>query len=96
MQLQPLPGFKTFIELKDYVHRTLCQGEQLDSAAFPMREQVLKRRGKQIGFLFSILGPRSVSFNAIFETERNTIHFYNSAGERVLSNSVLSMPPVSL
>lgn len=94
MQLQTLPGFQSFVELKDYIHTTLCHREQLDTEAFPMKEQILKRGDKRIGFLFSILGPRSVSFNAIFETERNTIHFYNSAGERVLSNLLQNPPPM--
>ena len=95
MQVYPLPGFKTFVELKDYIHRTLCQREQLDANAFPITEQVLKKGQERCGFIFSVQGPRSVFFNAIFATEQKVIHFYDSAGERVLTTLVESAPPLS-
>lgn len=83
-------GFQSFVELKTYIHEKLCALEQLDINCFPISQQGLKRGEELCGYLFSILGPRSVVFNAIFETDTNAIHFYNSAGERVASEHVLN------
>lgn len=83
-------GFESFAELKTYIHEKLCALEQLDVDCSPLSQQTLKRGEELCGYLFSILGPRSVVFNAIFETDSNAIHFYNSAGERVASENVLN------
>ena len=87
--------FSTFVELKEYIHSTLCQLEQLELGAFPMTQQVLRRGEQLCGFLFSIHGPRSVVFNAILETDRNAVHFYNSSGERVQTIPLGLLPPLS-
>jgi hypothetical protein len=94
MHVHPKARFKTFVEIKDYIYSTLCQREQLQVGAFPMTQQVLRQGEKLCGFLFSIHGPRSVIFNAVFELERNAIHFYNSSGERFLTTSIGVAPPV--
>ncbi len=88
MQVHSANRFTTFAELKDYIYTTLCELEQLAVGAFPITWQILKRGTEKCGVLFSVQGPRSVVFNAVFETDGNTIHFYNSAGERVLSQPV--------
>jgi hypothetical protein len=87
-------GFKSIVELKEYVHERLCELEQLDMSCFPLSQQALKRGGELCGYMFSILGPRSIVFNAIFETDSNAIHFYNSSGERVVSEKVLQAPSI--
>ena len=87
--------FSTFVELKEFIHSNLCQLEQLELGAFPMTERVLKRGERLCGFLFSVHGPRSVVFNAILETDKNSVHFYNSAGERVRSIPLGLLPPIS-
>lgn len=88
MTVQPIARFKSFVELKDFIYTTTCNREQFARDAFPMSERVLKRGGRTCGFLFSIYGPRSVVCNAVFETERNAIHFYSSTGERVMTTMV--------
>ena len=76
------PRFGTYAELRDFIYNTLCQCEQLVVGAFPMSERLLKRNGAPCGVLFSVHGPRSVIFNAVWETDRNTVRFYTSTGER--------------
>ena len=87
--------FTSFVELKEYIHTTLCQLEHLELGAFPMTQQTLRRGGQLCGILFSIHGPRSVVFNAILETDRNAVHFYNSSGERVRTIPLGLLPPLS-
>ena len=92
MQSQSLMSFETFIELRDYIHRTLCKLEQLEMRSFPLTQQVLRRGEEICGYLFSIYGPRSIVFNAVWETDRNSIHFYGSSGEKVLTTPLEAMP----
>lgn len=94
MTVKPAARFKTFFELKEFIYSTVCQREHFAEGAFPMTERVLKRRDQICGFLFSIHGPRSVVCNVVFETEKNAIHFYSAAGERLRTILVeLSMRP---
>lgn len=68
--------------LRNYVHQTLCSHSQLEFGAFRMTERILVRGHKPCGIFFCIHGPRSLKVTAIWETERNTILFYSSTGER--------------
>jgi hypothetical protein len=77
-----LPRFKTYSELRGFINATLCQCEHLVVGAFPMSERLLRRNGAPCGVLFSIHGPRSVVFNAVWDTDRNIVRFYTSTGER--------------
>lgn len=91
---QPSIDFNSFSDLKTYIHERLCELEQLEVDSFPLTQQSLKRSGEICGFLFSIFGPRSIVFNAIYETDQNTIHYYNSSGERVVSEALQVTPPL--
>ena len=95
MRVECLENFENFNEVKDHVHKRLCELEQLEMNSFPLSLQLLKRGATACGYIFSISGPRSVLFNAILETEKNSIHYYNSSGERVVSESLKSSPPLS-
>ena len=68
--------------LRRYVHETLCQLNQLEVDYFPFTERVLLRGGRPCGMFFCLHGPRDVKFTAIWETDRNTVLFYTSTGER--------------
>jgi hypothetical protein len=68
--------------LRQYVSRILCQHDQLELGAFRITERLLVRRGRPCGIFFCLHGPRSLKVTAVWETERNTILFYNSTGER--------------
>ncbi len=87
--------------LRDYVQGTLCELNELEVGAFPMTERILVRRGEPCGLYFCLHGPRSVKLTAIWETDRNTLLFYSSSGERVhktqLTQSVRMAPrPLSV
>jgi hypothetical protein len=68
--------------LRNYVNKVLCHHDQLELDAFRMTERLLVRSGKPCGIFFCLHGPRSVKVTAIWETERNTILFYSSTGQR--------------
>jgi hypothetical protein len=78
-------------DLRKYVHDTLCEQNELVSGAFAMTERVLIRGQKPCGMYFCLHGPRSVKLTAIWETDRNTILFYGSNGER-LQKTQLTAP----
>lgn len=83
-------------ELRDYVNETLCQHEQLEIGAFPLSERILIRSGKPCGIYYRLHGPRAVQYSAIWETDRNTILFYGSTGERFLRTQLTSNPRLEL
>ncbi|MBS0210677.1 MAG: hypothetical protein JSS27_17175 [Planctomycetes bacterium] len=82
-------------ELRQYVNYILCQHEQLEIDAFPFTEKLLLRGDRPCGMFFSLRGPRSVVFSAIWETDRNTILFYNSTGERFRQTVLAQAPSLS-
>lgn len=88
MQVQPVNRIQSFVELTDYVYKTLCQLEKLAIGAFPITWQPLRQGGEVCGFLFSVQGPRSVVVNAVVATESRMAHFYDSSGKRQLSKEI--------
>ncbi|MHB1033341.1 MAG: hypothetical protein ACYC35_05490 [Pirellulales bacterium] len=79
-------------DLRDYVNETLCQHHELEIGAFPLTECLLTRSGRPCGVYFCLHGPRAVRFSAIWETDRNTILFYGSAGERFQKTQLVEAP----
>ena len=69
-------------ELRDFVYLQLCELNELEPGVFEMVERILARGEKPCGILFCLYGPRSVRLTAIWETDGNSILFYDSAGER--------------
>ena len=77
------PGLvKNLDDLRQNVHEIICELNQLEYGAFQMTERILIRNGNPCGILFCLHGPRSVKLMAIWETDRNTVLFYDSSGER--------------
>ena len=72
----------TVDDLRAFVIETLCEHEQLEPGLFPMTERLLHRGGRTCGIEFCLHGPRSVKLMAIWEIERQSVLFYNSAGQR--------------
>jgi hypothetical protein len=68
--------------LRQFVVDVLCSQNQLEPGAFPVSERILVRSGRPCGLFFCLHGPRSVKFTAIWETEHNTVLFYDASGER--------------
>jgi hypothetical protein len=83
-------------QLCSYVNETLCHHEQLIENAFQMTQRILLRNGKPCGIYFCVHGPRSVKVTAIWETDRNTILFYGSTGERYKKTRLVAAPQVEL
>ncbi len=84
--------FHCLKKLRDYVNQILCHREELELNAFQMTERMLVRAGSPCGILFCLHGPRAVKFTAIWETERNTILFYTSSGERFQRTQLIQAP----
>ena len=82
-------------DLRQFVYQILCDHNQLEPGIFQMTERILVRAGSPCGTYFCLHGPRSVKFTAIWETDRNTILFYRSTGERFLASFGLFTRPSS-
>lgn len=85
-------SFRNLKDLKNYVYQMLCELNDFELGAFPVVESILTRSGTPCGIYFCMHGPRSVRLNAIWETERNTILFYGSTGERELKSVLVGAP----
>lgn len=83
-------------DLRNYVHDILCRFEHLEVGAFRMTEQVLLRNGSPCGLYFCLHGPRSVRFSAIWETQDNTVLFYNSSGQRFQKTRLVAAPSLQM
>jgi hypothetical protein len=79
-------------DLRTYVHQTLCDQNELQQGAFQVTERILVRGNRPCGIFFCLHGPRSVKLTAIWETDRNTILFYSSSGERTLKAKLIQAP----
>ena len=79
-------------DLRQFVYQALCGHDQLEFGAFQMTERILLRSDAPCGIYFCLHGPRSVKFTAIWETDRNTILFYNSNGERFHKTQLIRAP----
>ena len=75
--------FRGLDDLRHYVQRRICEQHELDVATVQMTERDIVRGSRSCGIQFCLHGPRSVKLIAIWETDRNTVLFYNSAGERI-------------
>lgn len=84
----------TLDDLRQYVNKTLCEHESLEPGAFRLSEQLLVRGGQPCGLYFCLHGPRAVLYSAIWETQRNTILFYDSSGSRFLKTQLAAAPRI--
>lgn len=90
--LDNLLQIRNITDLRQYVYETLCNQNDFELGAFQTTERILVRGGKPCGIYFCLHGPRSVKLTAIWETERNTILFYGSAGERLQKTQLTQAP----
>jgi hypothetical protein len=79
-------------DLRNFVQQTLCEQNQLEPHAFEVTERILVRGERPCGIFFCLFGPRSVKLTAIWETDRNTILFYSSSGQRTLKTQLVQAP----
>ena len=76
------PRIHNLEQLRQYVYDTLCKQNDFEPGAFDLTERYLIRDGIPCGIYFCLHGPRSVKLCAIWETDRNTVLFYGSTGQR--------------
>jgi histidinol phosphatase-like enzyme len=69
-------------QLRKLVSHTLCQRNDFEEGIFQITEKFLKRGKNICGIFFCLHGPRSMKLTAVWETEKNSIRFYDSAGEK--------------
>ena len=83
---------QTFDELCQFVARTLSRFETLETDLFRLSRRLLWRGASPCGVLFSLQGPRAVCLTAIWETDRNTVLFYGSTGQRLGRTTLADSP----
>jgi hypothetical protein len=72
----------TLDELRQFIHKTLCEKENLLADQFTMTEVRLTRQNEPCGLQFSLRGPRNVRLGAIWAADRNVVYLYDAAGAR--------------
>jgi hypothetical protein len=87
--------FSSVKDISDLVYNTLCNYEQLEPGIFPMTQRMLVRDGQPCGIHFCLHGPRNVKYTSIWETDRNSILFYNSIGERFHRTELKEAPKLT-
>ena len=83
---------QTLDELRNYVNNILCEHNEFEVGAFPLTERILLRSERPCGIFFCLHGPRAVQLTAIWETQRNTVLFYGSTGERFHKLQLVEAP----
>ena len=73
---------RTLDDLRKYVHRTLCEWENILLDQFGLNETGLLRGGQKCGLQFWVQGPRNVRLEAIWETDKNVVFFFDARGNR--------------
>ena len=68
--------------LRKLVSKVLCKQNDFEEGIFQITERLLKRGQEQCGIFFCLHGPRSVKLTAVWESEKNSIRFYGSSGEK--------------
>lgn len=71
-------------DLRKFVHKTLCEKENLLPEQFSITEMLLSRHGRDCGLQFSLQGPRNVRLGAIWAADQNVLFFYDARGQRYL------------
>jgi hypothetical protein len=90
------PVIQTVAQLRNYVNAIICQHSELEVGAFPLTERILVQADRPCGIYFCLYGPRAVTLSAIWETQRNTIFFYDSTGERFHKIQLVEAPRLEM
>ena len=70
---ESLFAIRTLDDLRAFVHKTLCDRENILQDQFGLTETVLIRGGRDCGLHFWVQGPRSVRLEAIWVTACSTM-----------------------
>lgn len=83
---------RTLDDLRRFIHRTLCQKENLLDDQYRTTEFRLIRGEQMCGLQFCLRGPRSVRLAAVWVADHNLIYLYDACGKRYsklqLKNSI--------
>jgi hypothetical protein len=85
----------TYQHLTEFIHKTLCEQDELDPQQSHLQHVVIERRGRPCGLLFDVTGPRLLRTSAIWAAEEDRILFYNSAGQRMAEVTLTESPDLS-
>ena len=72
----------TLDELRQFIHKTLCEKENLLVHQFRMSQLQLTRGNLPCGLQFCLRGPRNVRLAAIWVADQNVVYLYDARGER--------------
>ena len=75
-------SIRSLDELREFIHRRLCEKENLLPDQFRMSEMQLVKRGRPCGLQYLLQGPRSVRLGAIWAADHNEIYLYDTQGVR--------------
>lgn len=90
--MEAVERLTTLQQLREHVSKVLTEHDQLDPEQAPLRQSVLRRRGRPCGLFFQLQGPRHVRTYAVWAGEENRILFYDSLGRR-FAETMLSEGP---
>lgn len=88
-------GLPTLDALRGYVHRALCDLDQLDPAAAPLQSAALVRGKTPCGLLFHVAGPRLLRTAAVWAADESRLLFYDSTGRRLRQVRLCESPDCS-
>jgi hypothetical protein len=72
----------TLDELRQFIHQTLCEKENLLAEQFTMTEVQLTSGSGPCGIQFCLRGPRNVRLGAIWAADQNMVYLYDARGTR--------------
>src|SRR5260370_39513762 len=78
-------GIGSLDELRAFVHKMLCERENILEDQFGLTETALIRSGRDCGLHFCLCRPRRVRLEAIWVAGRNQLYFYDARGRRFLN-----------
>jgi len=69
-------------DLAAFVRQVLCEKDSLDPVQTPLFRTPLQKRGRAVGLIFHVEGPRLLRTSAVWSSEDDRIIFYDSTGIR--------------
>ena len=91
----PVASLPTADALRGYVHKLLCDLDQLDPAAAPLKSSPLLRGQAACGVLFHVAGPRLLRTAAVWAADEGRLLVYDSTGRRVGQVRLCESPDVA-
>ncbi|MGL4551302.1 MAG: hypothetical protein ACRC33_08945 [Gemmataceae bacterium] len=90
--MEAVERLTTLQQLRTHVSKVLADHDQLDPEQAPLRQSVLRRRGRPCGLFFQLQGPRHVRTYAVWAGEENRVLFYDSLGRRFAQTTLSEGP----